>query len=545
MRSKAAQKVGELAAEAGLFLFDYESRVELELPEHWLPIGRPDLGVTGTPPGWDRGLRGESKYLSFRHDILLGSLHPGHRAKWTAHELCHGLVGFCWKPDGSLLFHALAARLAEALPVALWYFFDEYGLPRCDRHRRQTEVPPGFCRMCEIAQLEGSRVRLDEDEFDWILRGRAFLSREIAAVRESMRLGRPVFSPHGGIDLMTDGLNYASAHQLRLRSPEFQSQIAHLYATDVNSGSGWFDSLELFATHIENLTRHILGEDDAPPFVALRGGRSRFIAQDLGARLMQVAADTDGECHAALSSMVASLGANAHTPAVDAAIRDTLARYETLFEDYELPEPAEVFALGYDLPNGHGHGLGQLREGLESALGATIERLDRAGTINDLLARFVASREPSRIPLGRRFVAFLASTENDPVDLGLARLEAAIADSRVPDVAELALGFDGFAAEDEDVLVLAEGVELVRAGFDAGGLLMHGSANPTGPKSFLVRRDAGDQVGLVAIGEPLAEKIAGGPLEALAVLEGAAEDPELAALIEEGLVVPRRWELST
>lgn len=541
-RSPAALAVGKLAAEAGLFLFDYESRVELELPDHWLPIGRPDLGVTGTPPGWDRGLRGESKYLSFRHDTLLGSLHPGHRAKWTAHELCHGLVGFCWRADASVLFHALAARLAESLPVALWYFLDEYGLTRCDRHRGQTEVPPAFCRACELAQRHGARERVDDTDRDWRLRGRQFLARELSAARDSIRLGRPVFAPHGHIDLMTDGLNYASAHLLRLRAPEFQSQIAHFFAHDANAGSGWFDSLEAFAAHIEALGEALLS--DSSGFVRLVGGRNRFIAQDLGARLLQVAADTDGECHAALSALVADLGAASHTPRAEAAIAETLTRYASLYEDFELPEPADVFAVGYDLPDGYGHGLSQLREGLATALGATVERLEGQGRLDDLLARFVATREPSRAPIGRRFASFLESAGVDPTEVGLARLEAAIADSRVPDPAELALGFDGFAATDDDVLVLAEGVELVRTGYDAGGLLMHGSPKADGPRAFLVRRDAGDQVGLVAIGDALAARLERGPLPAIEVLEGMA-DPELAALVEEGLVVPQRWELGS
>ena len=127
-RSTAARRVAELAAHSQLLMSHYEYRVALPVPDAWRPEGRPDLGE---PQGWVAGVLPESKYQGFRHDRLIGSLHPGHRAKWTTHELLHGLVGFAWRPGASTLFHALAARMAEVLPVALWYFFDEAHLKRC------------------------------------------------------------------------------------------------------------------------------------------------------------------------------------------------------------------------------------------------------------------------------------------------------------------------------------------------------------------------------------------------------------------------------
>lgn len=526
VRSPAALRVATLAERVGLFLFDYEQRVQLELPEAWLPVGRPDLGVTGLPPGWERGLLGESKYLSFRHDTLLGSLHPGHRAKWTAHELCHGLVGFCWRPDGSMLFHALAARLAEALPVALWYFFDEAGLRRCERHVAHSEVGPSYCADCERVAGSG-----DGEAGDWIARGRAFLAREIAAVRASIASGRPVFSQHGAIDLMADGLAYAAAHAPRLRSPELQSAIVHAFG-EPGAASGYFDDLEAFAAHIENLGAFVAGDAAAPP--TLSGGRWRFIAQDLAGRLMQIAADADGECFAGLSELVTRLAEGDEGCVVRA-----IEAYEALYDAFELPPPEEVFAVGYPLPGGHGVGVTQLREGLESALGATFGRL---GLLAERLTRsFATTSAPSREPLPKRFAAFLQGSEVDPETRGMALLEAAIACVPPPDPIELGLGLDGALAE---TLSLPRGVSLVRPGFDAGGLLMHGKADPKGPKSFLVRRDAGDEVGLVALSEGLAARLEAGPLEAASVVEEAERDAELRALLEEQLLVPDRWDLA-
>lgn len=524
-RSPAAQRVALLAARAGLFLFDYEQRVQLELPEAWLPVGRPDLGVTGLPPGWERGLLGESKYLSFRHDTLLGSLHPGHRGKWSAHELCHGLVGFCWRPDGSLLFHALAARLAEALPVALWYFFDEAGLRRCERHVAHSEVGPSYCAECERVAGTGSG-----EEGDWTARGRAFLARELAAVRASIASGRPVFAQHGAIDLMTDGLAYAAAHAPRLRSPELQSAIVHAFGAP-GAASGYFDDLEAFAAHIEKLGAYVAGDGAAPE--GLVGGRWRFIAQDLASRFMQIAADTDGECFASLSELVTRLA-----DGDEASVVRAIEAYEALYDAFELPLPEEVLAVGYALPGGHGVGVTQLREGLESALGTTLGRL---GVQAEALIRsFAVAGAPSREPLPKRFAAFVQGLEIDPETRGLALLEAAIACVPPPDPIELGLGLDGALAE---TLSLPSGVSLVRPGFDAGGLLMHGKADPKGPKSFLVRRDAGDEVGLVALSEKLAARLQAGPLEAASVVEEVEHDAELRALLEEQLLVPDRWDL--
>ena len=115
LRSPMSTRVGELAADSGLFLAHFEARTHLPWPEHWAPADRADL--VGAPQ-WEGGALPEPKYMSFRHDQLVGSFHPGHRAKWSAHELCHGLVGFYWDPTATDLALALGARLAEALPGA-------------------------------------------------------------------------------------------------------------------------------------------------------------------------------------------------------------------------------------------------------------------------------------------------------------------------------------------------------------------------------------------------------------------------------------------
>ena len=112
-RSPSAQIVGKLAEDSGLFLTHFEHRHHLPLPSTWLPPDRPDLEGELS---WRGGVLKEHKYLHFRYDQPLGSLHPGHRAKWTAHELCHGLVGFTWRSDMTPLAHSLASVISLQLP---------------------------------------------------------------------------------------------------------------------------------------------------------------------------------------------------------------------------------------------------------------------------------------------------------------------------------------------------------------------------------------------------------------------------------------------
>ena len=161
-RSTAARRVAELASESELVVSCFEHRVRLPLPERWCPDDRPDLGE---PPGWEAGVLPEAKYQSFCHDRRVASFHPGHRAKWMTHELCHGLVGFAWRPDASILFHALAARLAEVLPVALWYFFDEIDLLRCPRHVGSGALFDLLCPACEALAGTAHPRRPEGDAF--------------------------------------------------------------------------------------------------------------------------------------------------------------------------------------------------------------------------------------------------------------------------------------------------------------------------------------------------------------------------------------------
>ena len=113
-RSDAARAVRRMADASGLFAAHFEHRLELELPEWWC-VPDADLGPYPweMPQPWQSGGLHETKFRTFRLDRRVASFHPLHAPKWGAHELCHGLVGFGWKPGASMLWLATAARLAE------------------------------------------------------------------------------------------------------------------------------------------------------------------------------------------------------------------------------------------------------------------------------------------------------------------------------------------------------------------------------------------------------------------------------------------------
>ena len=131
----------------------------------------------------------EPKYQAFRHDLLVASFHPGHRAKWTAHELCHALVGFAFRPGAPVLFHALGAWLAEFLPVALWYFFDEAGLQEVPRHQARAALS-GALRRVRVGRAAGPDDA-SRQAAKFIREGEAFVKRELAAITRSTRRASP------------------------------------------------------------------------------------------------------------------------------------------------------------------------------------------------------------------------------------------------------------------------------------------------------------------------------------------------------------------
>lgn len=492
-RSPAAARTGRLAAASGLFAFHFEARHHLELPEHWAPEHAPELAQ---PPQWDGGVLPESKYQSFRHDLRVASFHPHHRAKWTAHELCHGLVGFAWQPNASAWFHATAGRLAELLPVALYYFFDEAFLRRCPEHAPDGPLFRGTCRRCEALaaplpdHAEARRFLAD---------GMRFVDRELAAIARSRRTG--TLQPHrwATLDLCSDGVAYAAAHLSRLRS-----DCAHAWADRfLPHGPLDLDELEV---RVLAVCGGLLGQHAPEPLAPSPiQGQARWTLQDLGWRLLQVREETEGEAADEISRIVDALAA--HIPAtsdpstsptqlqqaVDASVHTAWTRWRDLCEDYALPDAEDVFTLGYPLA-GVPTSPHPLHEGLRGAFPEVSELLGVPALAEQ------ASRAPwTREGLGRRVAGHLQRTQPG-LAADLLAFDASLAAARGPStfplepsgpdprfrLAEHTLLLYGDAALPEAYDQLVEGT--AELDLHEGALACTPMHAPTTPAAFLIGR---------------------------------------------------------
>lgn len=502
-RSPAAAQIARLAEAEGLFLFHYEHRIALDLPEAWLAPGQEEHAE---PPPWTGGVLPERKYQSFRHDQALGSMHPGHRGKWSTHELCHGLVGTAWAPDASPFFLATAGRLAELLPVALYYFFDEALLRRCPEHAGGGAHFRDFCPACEAAasvdrDAPGARERVAE--------GLRYLDGELAAIARSRRLGRPVAHRWATLDLSSDGVAYARAHGARLASPEFARWSSGFGRCQV-------DDLDALEARVLEVVGALFGGPAPTRPETPAQGRRWWVAEDIAWRLSTVRAETDGEAARELDGLIDALAAEVDAPD---AVSQALQGYRRLDERWELLPPDELEAVGYALGAASADGLAS---GVLSGAPLSGRRGDLAAFTRHDLAH------PERRPLPLRWADWLAPGAVKD----LARYEAALA------TAGYELSLSGGAGEvrlargarveifDHDVAALAERVE--------GG----------GPCQV-----SGDPVALAVVASPDGERVVvelpPSVAEALLALGEGARSPldadDTRALQDLGLLVPVRW----
>ncbi|MGB0645571.1 MAG: hypothetical protein ACPGQS_00275 [Bradymonadia bacterium] len=386
-RSTSASRVALASDASGLFLTHFESRFHLDAPETWNAPDRPDLAGTAY---WARGQRIEPKYAHFRYDAPLGSFHPSHRSKWTTHELCHGLVGFAWRSNQSRFYHHAAARLSEVVPVALWYFFDEVDVNRCDTHAEKGLLFGELCAQCEIASHTPTHRNPDSS---LIHRGVQFVQDEVNAVFHSIESGQMVEHRYQTLNLARDGAAWATAHEGRLNSTLY-AWFRELFLTPTQ---GAFSSLEELAQRVLDVTEHLATGRVLKPWSA---DRNTWIAHDIADRMLTICAQCEGEAHDQLKTMIVAL-ADAPT---ERGINHAIEAYESLFDDFYIPPPAECFGVGYQLPKGYGHHHETLMEGIKSACPESTKALGER--LKTMTTSFSSQRTAIRRGLALEFAAY-------------------------------------------------------------------------------------------------------------------------------------------
>lgn len=533
-RSRAALAVGRLAARSQLFFAHFERRAQLPTPPHWLPPETPF-----TPARFSAGVLPESKYQAFRHDLLIASFHPSHRPQWTAHELCHALVGFAYRPGASTLFHVLAAWLAELVPVALWYFFDEADLRRCPRHQGGGPLFQSYCADCEREAERGPRPE-DRQSAKTRREGRRFVERQLAAVLRSRRLGRPLGTRFATIDLAEDAVSYVAGHGHRLRAPEME----RFSQTFFSKQQGQHSSLEELEARVLAISEMLCG---GPAPRAFRSSRWDYAAQDVGYRLLNVRALTGPSLAAELDALIDALAATR----TEQSLRACIHGYRALYAEARrarakqaraLPTPERLFAVGYELPEQLGCDVQQIEAGVASACPTSWQALSSRQRAQLLLA-FCSEDQPERAPIGRRFARFLTQRAPGP-HADLARVEAAITHvaPREPWVDCL----DPFEARDAS-LQLAPGVEIVRIdhavlGADARSVAQ--SPKLDAPSALLVlRRTGSENVDVLELPWEQAQRVAASQQRPLQRRELALAESTLEDLLRAGVLAPTAYSV--
>lgn len=493
-RSPVARRITEAASASRLFLSHFEHRTHLPPADDWIPFERPDL--TGSVD-WVNGSLTELKYQGFRTDQMIGAMHPGQSGKWTTHELLHRLVGFGWHPGLTEFELSLYARAAELLPVAVYYFLDEDGLNRCERHQSINGPYVKWCSDCEAAAAEKKHIA--RPIFSDL--GHQFISTELSALRESAAIGRPVYCPNGSIDLCSDSLAYAAAQIRRLQSSEFQHYAKLFFKHE----RGWHSSLDSMIGRVEQVASMLMNGTSLPPWKATVHD---WIKMDLAWRFIEVAKNTSPAQTNEVFSWL--------TVYREKTVDEWILNFPE-FTDESMASDV-ICAVGYPLPGHPGIDAMQVIDGLTESMPLTMKEVD-----DDLIADFLAQDVANRRRLPDRFSSFL-QLNSHPLG-GMARMEFRI---RHPE-----------ALRDSDLLFQSEPYGTARKRMidqitvDADALLAYDiDLDVTGPITVWIHRGAGDAL-LITVFDT----------ELLSIYTAMGDAVHLLSeihprLIEEGLVEP-------
>lgn len=390
-RSPAASWVFTLAQKKGHGFFQYESRKQLEEAPVW------EAGEE-MPYAWESGFMFEDKYSGFRTDLLIASFQPAHSSKWTAHELLHNLLGFSWVEGQDVFYHALASRLSEALPVALFYFFDEVGGRRCERHQFSSVVFPKDCNDCLDLAKQGEG-QWDSQDLHCKL-GLDFLDREIQAVKRSLSTGRVYENQFMGLNLTTDAMFYAKKQQARLQYPLSLRLLEEFYQPNHLVHY----SIDSLITRTEELATALCQQDLTFSDVNQMSDTKAW-QMDVAWRLINMACWVENtEIYPAIEELVFDLLLKD-----DSSLVSCIEQYEKLCEQYELIPPSDLFSVGYTLDLGYGYSLQQIKDGLASQY----PELEEVVVSDTIIEGFPREAALERKALGDRLVDYFSSKKKD------------------------------------------------------------------------------------------------------------------------------------
>jgi len=278
---------------------------------------------------------------------------------------------------------------------------------------------------------------------------------------------------------------------------------------------------------IREVTDDLAGGVLAKP---LGGDRGLWIAQDIAWRLTVTIAECEGDVVDALEELVTHL---AMAPTIQ-SVADIIDAYHALGEDWVLPSPDDLFAVGYALPGGYGYATEQVAQGI-----ATVCR-ETAGLLGDtfeaLVDEFVRAEPPMRQPVARRFATYLEQVMPGTAS-DLARYEAAVSHpgNADPEVDSLGTAAPG----DQNQVRLSKGVELLNLEADLTAYL---GGDKEGGRHLVIRKTSGGEVVIAEVSPETAAVLQVLRDEGPASIETLGISvPELGSLRQLGVIKPVSW----
>lgn len=387
-RSYAAMRLEELAKANRASCFHFEGRLQLEQPDAW-------LGEEPSVYQWSKGFLAEGKYSAFQSDHLMASFQPAHDGKWTTHEIMHNLLGFSWRPEASVFYNSLASRISESLPVALYYFFDEVGLQRCEKHRFSMSLHALRCPECEALAGSGLQGDFDTNSLEWKM-GESFLEREFEAVKKSLKTGQVYENVFGGLNLTTDAMYYASNQQARLSDPLFAKLISAFYEPNKLVHSSVESLIERAGQILRDLKS---GEKVSYDYNNVDLDTHHRI--DVASRLVCMAKHLEGSpAFEAMNDLIFN------TLTKPNSIDECVVAYEDLERKYELIPLEDMFSVGYKINDRLGFSQAQLWDGLLSQFPYSISQWQTHDEedLAVVISEFSQAMTWERASIGKRFM---------------------------------------------------------------------------------------------------------------------------------------------